>query len=175
MNDREGAIMMMFSQPRRTKVQRAVFRAPIWLYRVGLGGLLGRRFVLLTHIGRNTGRTRQVVLEVVEHDEASDSYLIASGYGTRSQWFRNISDDPRVRFQVGRRRYTGLAQPLPAAESGRRLRDYARRHPRTAALLMRAVGQDVDGSDSAYERVGSDRDDGVPLVALTPDDAGRGS
>ena len=74
-----------------------------------------------------------------------------------------------MRFQVGWRHYTGLAQPLPPAESGRRLRDYAHRHPRTAAWLMRAVGQAVDGSDAAYERVGSDCEHGVPLVAVTPD------
>lgn len=52
---------MMFSHPPRTRMQRALFRAPILLDRLGLGGLLGHRFLLLTH----TGRPRQVVLEVV--------------------------------------------------------------------------------------------------------------
>ncbi|MGH8933767.1 MAG: nitroreductase family deazaflavin-dependent oxidoreductase [Egibacteraceae bacterium] len=159
---------MTFSHPPRTRAQRALYRAPIWLYRLGLGGLLGGRFLLLTHIGRKSGRPRQVVLEVVGRHEESGGYLIASGYGARSQWFRNILNDPHVRFQVGWRHYTGLARPLPAEESGHRLRDYARRHPRTAAALMRALGQDIDGSDAAYERVGADRDHGVPLVALTP-------
>lgn len=159
---------MTFSHPPRTRVRRALNRAPIWLYRLGLGGLLGGRFLLLTHTGRKSGRPRQVVLEVVGRHEESGGYLIASGYGVRSQWFRNIVNDPRVRFQVGSRHYTGLARPLPAAESGRRLRDYARHHPRTAAAMMRVLGQDVDGSDAAYERVGADRDHGVPLVALTP-------
>ena len=95
-------------------------------------------------------------------------YLIASGYGARAQWFCNILDDPRVCFQVGWRRYAGLARPLPATESGRRLAEYARRHPRLAASLMKAVGQDVDGSAAAYKRVGSDREHGVPIVALQP-------
>jgi len=73
-----------------------------------------------------------------------------------------------VRFQVGWRRYQGLARPLPPAESGRRLAGYAGRHPRAAASLLRAIGQDVDGSDAAYQRVGSDPDGGVPLVVLVP-------
>lgn len=149
-------------------MQRALFRAPIWLYRMGLGGLLGRRFVLLTHTGRRSGRSRQVVLEVVGRHEESGGYLIVSGYGARAQWFCNILDDPRVCFQVGWRRYAGLARPLPATESGRRLAEYARRHPRLAASLMKAVGQDVDGSAAAYKRVGSDREHGVPIVALQP-------
>lgn len=107
-----------------------LFRAPIVLYRLGLGGLLGGRFTLLTH----------------------------------------ILADPRVRVQVGWRRYAGLARPLPAEESGRRLADYASRHPPTAAWLLRALGQEVDGSEAAYRRVGSDCEHGVPLVALTPGD-----
>lgn len=156
-----------FAHPPRTRVQRAVHRAPIALYRWGLGGLLGRRFVLLTHTGRRTGASRQVVLEVVgRHD---GGYLVASGYGPRAQWFRNIVADPRVRFQVGRHRHTGEARPLPPDESGRCLAEYARRHPRTAAALMRAVGQDVDGSPGSYQQVGADAANGVPLVALRPD------
>lgn len=72
-----------------------------------------------------------------------------------------------MRFQAGWRRYVGLACPLPAAESGRWLAEYARHHPRTAASLLRAIGQDLDGSAAAYERVGSDREHGVPIVRLT--------
>jgi len=156
------------SRPARTRLGRGLVRAPIWLYRLGLGGLLGGRFLLLTHTGRRSGRPRQVVLEVVGRHEPSGGFLVASGYGTRSQWFRNILEDPRVRFQVGRRRYQGLARPLAPAESGRRLAGYAHRHPRAAASLLRAIGQDVDGSDAAYERVGSDSEHGIPLVALVP-------
>jgi deazaflavin-dependent oxidoreductase (nitroreductase family) len=102
------------SRPARTRLGRALVRAPIWLYRLGLGGLLGGRFLLLTHTGRRSGRPRQVVLEVVGRHEPCGGFLVASGSGTRSQWFRNILEDPRVRFQVGRRRYQGLARPLPA-------------------------------------------------------------
>lgn len=149
-------------------LRRVLFRAPIWLYRLGLGGLLGRRLVLLTHTGRRSGQPRQVVLEVLGQEPESGGFLVASGYGARSQWFRNILEDPRVRFQVGRRRYTGLARPLPAIESGQRLAEYARRHPRTAASLMRLVGQDLDGSTAAYQRVGSDPEHGIPIVALRP-------
>ena len=162
---------MKLARPPRTRLRRALFRAPIWLYRLGLGGLLGGRFLLLTHTGRTSGRPRQVVLEVVGRHEPSGGYLIASGYGERSQWFRNILEDPRVCFQVGWRRYRGLARPLPAAESGRWLADYAR-HPRATASLLRVLGHDVDGvdgSDAAVERVGADREHGIPIIALWPE------
>lgn len=160
---------MTLTHPPRTALHRAIARAPIWLYRCGLGGLLGRRFVLVTHTGRSSGLARRVVLEVVGRDDESGGYLVASGYGRRAQWFRNIIADPRVGFQVARHRYTGWAQPLPPAESGQRLAEYARRYPRTAATLMHAVGHDVHGSDAGFERVGSDPEHGIPLVALRPD------
>lgn len=149
-----------------SRLQRALFRAPLLLYRLGLGGLLGSRFVLLTHIGRRSGLPRQTVLEVVGREDGC--YLVASGYGGRAQWFRNIRAQPRVRFQVGRHRFEGRAEPLPPAESGRRLATYARRHPRTAAALMRMIGHEMDGSAAAYERLGADPEHGIPLVALRP-------
>ena len=71
---------MKLSRPARTRLGRALVRAPIWLYRLGLGGLLGRRFLLLTYTGRKSGRPRQVVLEVVGRHEPSGGFLIASVY-----------------------------------------------------------------------------------------------
>ena len=158
---------MRTTGPARRGLSRALVRAPILAYRCGLGVLLGRRFLLLIHVGRRTGRPRHVVLEVVGRGEAPDSYLVASGYGARAQWFRNVLAHPEVSYQVGRRRRDGWADPLPSAESGRRLADYARRHPRTAAALMAMVGHDIDGSPEAYERLGADAEHGVPLVLLT--------
>ena len=62
-------------------VSRALFRAPIYLYRLGLGWLFGKRILLLNHIGRVSGTQRQVILEVVEHDPTNGSFVVASGWG----------------------------------------------------------------------------------------------
>jgi hypothetical protein len=59
--------------------------------------------------------------------------------------------------------------PSAAAESGHWLADYARRHPRATASLLRVLGHDVDGSDAAVERVGADREHDIPIVALWPE------
>lgn len=152
--------------PARSRVGRALVRAPIVLYRWHLGVLLGGRFVLLTHTGRTSGRARQVVLEVVGRGDGPGTYLVASGYGSGAHWYRNIVADPTVRFQVGRHEHRGTARPLPAAESGRRLAHYADRHPRTAAALMRMTGHHA-GED--YHEIGADPERGVPLVELRPD------
>ncbi|HHY88510.1 MAG TPA: nitroreductase family deazaflavin-dependent oxidoreductase [Chloroflexi bacterium] len=119
---------------------RLLFRAPVWLYRRGLGWLLGRRFLLLTHTGRRSGLPRQTVLEVVAYDPASGRCVVASGFGPRSDWVLNIQADPRVEVQSGRERFRGTARQLAPPEAGQALLDYARRHPGAFRELSRFMG-----------------------------------
>lgn len=151
------------SPPRR--VGRWLARLPILLYRLGLGGLLGGRVLLLTHRGRTSGQVRRTVLEVVAHDPASGAYIVASGWGRKADWFRNIQQTPRVSVTVGRRRFPALARQLSPAAAGPVLAAYARQHPvafRALAplLLGQAVGSDLP-DPQALAQV-------VPLVALEP-------
>ena len=89
---------------------RLAFRLPIWLYRLHLGWLLGGRLLLLTHIGRKSGLPRQAVIEVVRHDRATDTYIIASGFGAQVDWLRNIQKHPNVVVQTGRQRLEVVAK-----------------------------------------------------------------
>lgn len=121
------------------KIPRRIARAPIALYRLGLGGLLGRRFVLLEHRGRRSGQVRQVVLETISVDP--EVIHVVSGYGEQAQWLRNVRADPRVRATCGwARPRAGRAQILPAAEGTAVLEDYRRRHPLATRVLGRALG-----------------------------------
>ncbi|HZD55150.1 MAG TPA: nitroreductase family deazaflavin-dependent oxidoreductase, partial [Anaerolineales bacterium] len=72
-----------------TGLARLALRAPIWIYRLGLGKLLGNRFLELTHIGRKSGLPRHTVLEVVRYDPANGIYYIAVGFGKHSDWYKN--------------------------------------------------------------------------------------
>jgi deazaflavin-dependent oxidoreductase (nitroreductase family) len=143
---------------------RLLFRAPIYLYRIGLGGLLGGRFLLLSHIGRKSGLPRQAVVEVVHHDKARNTYIIASGFGEKSQWFQNLMHTPHVTIQVGRRKLAVTAERLSLAESGDEMVDYARRHPGAARNLARFMGFEVDGSEGDYRALGEE----IPILALRP-------
>src|SRR5436305_2049633 len=58
---------------------------------------------LLEHIGSKSCERRYAVLEVVDHP-AADEYVIVSGFGEKSQWYRNVMANPRVRVSVGLRR-----------------------------------------------------------------------
>ncbi|MCP4168358.1 MAG: nitroreductase family deazaflavin-dependent oxidoreductase [Chloroflexi bacterium] len=144
---------------------RLLWRAPIWIYRLKLGWLMGGRFLLLHHSGRSSGLPRQTVLEIVAHDEMAGTYMIASGFGPKSDWFRNIKKSPEVSIEVGRSKLDMLAGPLEPEASGRAMVDYAHRNPRAAKELMRICGYRVDGSDEDYYELGRDI---VPFVELTP-------
>jgi deazaflavin-dependent oxidoreductase (nitroreductase family) len=109
---------------------RTLVRAPIWLYRARLGFLMGHRMLLLEHIGRKTGARRYAVLEVVERP-VRDEYVIVSGFGERSQWYRNVRADPHVRVSVGfRRGASAFAAPLARDSAKAALARYAERYPR---------------------------------------------
>jgi deazaflavin-dependent oxidoreductase (nitroreductase family) len=157
---------MKQTQPRKRPfgLQRLFFRFPIYLYRAHLGWLLGKRFLLLNHVGRKSGRPRQTVLEVAHHDPLNDSYTIASGFGTQSDWYRNLQQQPNATIQVGQRKLAAQARFLPPEESGAAMVRYAREYPKTARQLMKVLGHTVDGSDESYYQVGSQQ---VHFVTLT--------
>lgn len=135
-------------------------RAPIWAYRHRLGWLFGTRLLLLEHTGRISGRARHVVLEVVEHPRPT-VYIVASGFGTRAQWYRNIQADPQVRIQIGAGRpVPALARTLTTAESSDAVASYRTLHP-GAWKRLKPVFEATLGS-----RIDDDRP-ALPLVSLT--------
>src|SRR5262245_46842098 len=126
---------------------RGLVRAPIWLYRAHLGFLFGRRMLLLEHIGRKSGARRYAVLEVIDHP-GTDEYVTVSGFGERSQWYRNVVANPSVRVSVGlRRNVPAIATPLTHEAAEETLDRYAERHSRTWRTLQEAMAAALDTPD----------------------------
>ena len=98
-------------------ISRLLFRAPIWLYNINLGWLLGKRFLKITHIGRKSGLPRQAVLEVVKYEPSSETYYIAAAWGERSDWVKNIRVNPQVQVQVGNQRSDMVAESLAPSQA----------------------------------------------------------
>jgi deazaflavin-dependent oxidoreductase (nitroreductase family) len=128
-----------------------------------LKGLLDDRFLLLTHIGRRSGLPRQTVLEIVHHDHATETYFIASGWGEKPDWLRNIQKMPRVVVTVGRKRFAAMAMRLSTDEAARVLLVYAQRRRRAfRALAMLIVGQRLQDTEQDCRLLAQS----VPLIAL---------
>jgi len=118
---------------------RWVVRAPVVLFRCGLGFLFAGRLVMVMHRGRRSGQRRYVVLEVVDRP-SRDVVVIASGFGERAQWYRNLEADPRCLVSVGGRSdVAAVARLLPDDESAAALERYAARYPRSWKELRRAI------------------------------------
>ncbi len=137
-------------------------RAPIWLYRARLGFLFSSRLLMLEHIGRISGARRYVVLEVIARP-APGSYIVASGFGARAQWFRNVRANPQVHIYLGSRRpATATAHALTGEQSAAALAAYAAAHPR-AWRMLKLVFETTLGAQIGEQETT------LPLVTLNLD------
>ncbi|WP_406830061.1 nitroreductase family deazaflavin-dependent oxidoreductase [Pedococcus sp. KACC 23699] len=75
---------------------RRLIGVPLYLWRLGLGPLTGRVWMVVTTTGRSTGLPRHVA--VYPHVVHGHTYLWCP-YGGRSQWFRNLLADPVATVQ----------------------------------------------------------------------------
>jgi deazaflavin-dependent oxidoreductase (nitroreductase family) len=126
-----------------------VFKIPVLYYKLGLGWMLEKRFLLLTTTGRRSGRPRSTPLEYVHHPQ-DDSYRVSPGWGGNTDWYKNVRHDPRVTVQVGRRKFAALAKPVPAEEAARFLQNVSARHPSMDKVWNRWSDKPVDGTWESY-------------------------
>jgi deazaflavin-dependent oxidoreductase (nitroreductase family) len=146
--------------------RRRLYRAPVWLYRLGLGWLLGRRFLLLEHTGRRTGAPRETVLEVMRYEPATRRLVVSSGWGGRTQWYRNVLADSRVRVRLGAQRWPATARPLGREDAEREIAGYAARHPRALKAVARVLGYELEDTEEDVPALANV----VRLLELVPRD-----
>lgn len=125
------------------------FKIPTLYYRLGLGWMVGRYVLLLTTTGRKSGKPRRTPLEYV-YDKEHDRYRIAAGWGGKTDWYRNLRANPRVTVQVGRRKFSAVAELASDEEVGKYMMNVSQRHPRMDKVWNRWSDKPVDGSFESY-------------------------
>jgi F420H(2)-dependent quinone reductase len=96
------------------KIFRFFMAIYVFLYRL-TGGKFGRQVqglpvLLLTTIGRKTGKKRITPLGYFEDD---GSYVITAtnaGFDTHPAWFHNLKSHPQVALQIGSKQWTAIAE-----------------------------------------------------------------
>lgn len=146
------------------RLLRALYRMPVLLYRLGLGPMLGRRFLMVVHRGRTSGRLYQTVLEVVHYDPATQESIVAAAYGRHADWYRNLQSARAVEVRTGGGRFVPEQRVLTADEAGAAFDEYARHHPLLARLIPRLFGMRYDGSPAARRALVAR----VPMMAFRP-------
>jgi deazaflavin-dependent oxidoreductase (nitroreductase family) len=156
---------------RRRPVRRCVLKAPILIYRGGGGFLLGHRFLLLTHIGRQSGLAHDTVLEVVHYDPDRSEAIVVSGWGRRSDWYLNLQARPECLVTIGSQRFPAVHRLLEDDEAAAVLAGYEERNrlvgPVVRFALSRLVGWRYESTDAARQRLAGQ----LPFVAFRPDGA----
>jgi len=158
--------VLVVSRPSRSL--KAVFDAPVVLYRIGLGWMLGKRFLAVTHRGRKTGRLRETVLEVLVFDPDNEESVVVSAYGTRADWYRNLKAQPALKVRTGRMSYVPEQRFLTPEQSREAVVRFSHRHPWEMKLVPRvlpAIGGAVppDADLDPVDMLAS-----LPMVAFRP-------
>ena len=122
------------------------WRMPIYLYRIGLGWLLGGKFLLLRHTGRISNEIRFAVLEIIHSRPNEGTYFVVSGFGTRSDWYQNILQNNAVEIQVGRDHFPAEAHQMSSQQAGEMLLAYAQENPGSLRALSRLLGYEIEFS-----------------------------
>jgi deazaflavin-dependent oxidoreductase (nitroreductase family) len=126
-----------------TGLRRFAYKAPVWLYRANLGFLFGHRYVQLVTTGRKSGWDRDTVLEVVEYHARAGKLVVISGWGGRTDWYRNLKAGPALVLRLGTRRFPSPPHRfLDTGQTAMMLDRYRRAHPWAWRLLAR--GYEVD-------------------------------
>ncbi len=73
-----------------------VYKTPILLYRMGLGKVVGRLFMIMTTTGRKSGLPRRTAIEF--HQHAGRKYVMVGW--RQSDWYQNILANPLVTIQT---------------------------------------------------------------------------
>jgi deazaflavin-dependent oxidoreductase (nitroreductase family) len=139
--------------PRPTGLLKWAFLLPRYLYRWHLGWMLGHRCLMVTHIGRKTGRRRHTVLEAVHYNPVTHECIAVSAYGDHADWYRNIQAHPAIEIQVGCKRYRPKQRNLSPEEMLTLLTDYQHRHPQGLRQLLHLIGYAYDGTPEGLRMV----------------------
>jgi deazaflavin-dependent oxidoreductase (nitroreductase family) len=120
-------------------------KMPLILYRLGLGWMLGKRFMLLTHVGRRSGKIYRSVLAVLHFDEKTREILAVSPW-SGSNWYRNIQATPALEVETGRTRYVPVQRNLSTEEIATLFIEYRRERPIFSRIVARIPGWKIDSS-----------------------------
>jgi len=158
---------MKFPAPPRG-LKALPWRMPIWIYRLGLGSLLGKKFLLLSHTGRKSGEQRQAVLELIQANPETGEYYVVSGFGTQSHWYKNITHNPTAVIQVGNKKMKAIARQLEPQEASQVILSYTQKYPRNLKNLGAMLEYEIEHTTEGYLAFGRE----IPVICFSTSNHG---
>ena len=156
----------MTLEKRPNALQKFFFKFPVWFAKIGFGGwekLIGAEWMLITTVGRKSGKPRETMVDVMDYDAAADTYYIEAAYGDRADWYKNMQAHPVFEARVGRRKFQATAAPLSNEGAGEMMVLFFRKKPAYTRSVMAMVGMKFEGEDE-LRALGSK----LTLLAVNP-------
>jgi len=128
-----------------SKWRRTLFRAPIFLWRLGLGPIIGHNMLLLTTTGRKTGLPRRAL---TEYHTLQGKIYVPCAFGPQSDWYKNLVADPHVTVQTWQGAESMLATRVTEDEELLAIIDLMRsRNPVMLAWYFESLGIAEESED----------------------------
>jgi deazaflavin-dependent oxidoreductase (nitroreductase family) len=158
-----------FTRRRASPWLRALLKVPPLIYYGPLAELMRARCVLvLTTRGRRSGVPRTGAVSFMPLE---DHFVVFSGWGIGSNWYRNIRANPDVTIKVGRRRLRATARVVEDPERRRALMHQMQARsggcgpPKPMRPLLKLTGVfDYQGEIDMAVRAGTT----LPVVEIFP-------
>ena len=153
----ELAELYRFPSDRMRAAFRILNKFMVAMFRLALGPYIGGNpytgyIMVVTTIGRRSGLPRRTP---VNYAPGSSEVYCLAGFGSRSDWYRNVLASPNVQVWIGRRGWAGSAETMTdPAEWLPIYRQIARR----AGFADRAFTKEAisELSDERLQRVGAE-------------------
>ena len=117
---------------------RTLYRTPILLYRLGLGKLFGKYIMIISTIGRKSGKVHRTPIEYFRNGEVI--YAI-SGFERDPDWYQNLKADPHVTLQTSQGIHPMFARRPKTAEEWQGALDYLEKSPVPTLTIPEVVKQ----------------------------------
>lgn len=129
-------------------IAKYFYKLPILLYRLGLGFVAGRLFLVLTTWGRKSGQPRRTAVEF--HTWKGRKYIV-SGWGEKAHWYRNIQANPHVTIQTAAGAESVVARRVTDDDDLREAFELIEHNP-TMRAWVAALGGEVSADAFVREK-----------------------
>jgi deazaflavin-dependent oxidoreductase (nitroreductase family) len=119
---------------------RWAYKSPILFYRLGLGFIVGRIFMIMTTVGRKSGSPRRTAIEF--HEFKGRKYIFGN-WGAKADWYRNIEANPSVTIQTWRGAESVTARKLTTDAELAEAFEYSMSNP-SMRMVLKAVGFELN-------------------------------
>lgn len=126
-----------------------LFKIPLLLRRLGFARLIPEGIMILTTTGRHSGKQKQTPVEFI-YNADEDAYVVMSGWGGRTDWYRNACANPEVQVWTAGRERQARAEQASDVEVAAMLKEITQINPAARNIWSRWSDVEIDGSYESY-------------------------